>query len=212
VIEIHAGLEQSVAATKTYTAQLAVMALLGAALSRDEQRLTELRRLPDALQVTLDRAAAVGPRAERYRYMEQCVVIGRGYNYATALELALKIKELTYIMANAYSSADFRHGPIATISERLPAILIMPGGAAFDDMLALAQELRDRGAELLIVTDEAAAKPLATTLLPLAPELPEWLSPLAAIMPGQVLALHLAQAKGFDPDKPRGLRKVTLTQ
>ena len=212
VIEIHAGLEQSVAATKTYTAQLAVMALLGAALSRDEQRLTELQRLPASLQVTLDHAATVGPRAERYRYMEQCVVIGRGYNYATALELALKIKELTYIMANAYSSADFRHGPIATISEGLPAILIMPGGAAFDDMLALAQELRDRGAELLIVTDEAAAKPLATTLLPLAPELPEWLSPLAAIMPGQVLALHLAQAKGFDPDKPRGLRKVTLTQ
>ena len=212
VIEIHAGLEQSVAATKTYTAQLAVMALLGATLSRDERRLAELQRLPDALQVTLDRAAAVGPRAERYRYMEQCVVIGRGYNYATALELALKIKELTYIMANAYSSADFRHGPIATISEGLPAILVMPGGAAFDDMLALAHELCDRGAELLIVTDEAAAKPLATTLLPLAPELPEWLSPLAAIMPGQVLALHLAQAKGFDPDKPRGLRKVTLTQ
>jgi glucosamine--fructose-6-phosphate aminotransferase (isomerizing) len=115
-------------------------------------------------------------------------------------------------MANAYSSADFRHGPIATISEGLPAILIMPGGAAFDDMFALAQELRDRGAELLIVTDEAAAKPLATTLLPLAPELPEWLSPLAAIMPGQMLALRLAEAKGFDPDKPRGLRKVTLTQ
>lgn len=211
VIEIHAGLEQSVAATKTYTAQLAVMALLGATLSGDSGRLADLQRMPEALQRTLDRAAEVGPRAERYRYMEQCVVIGRGYNYATALELSLKIKELTYTMANAYSSADFRHGPIATVSEGMPAILIMPEGAAFDDMLDLARELRDQGAELLIASDEAVAKSLATTILPLAPDLPEWLSPLAAIIPGQVLALHLVQAKGFDPDKPRGLRKVTLT-
>lgn len=211
VIEIHAGPERSVAATKTYTAQLAVMALLGAAFSKDDARFAELQRLPQALQTTLDRAVAVGSRAERYRYMEQCVIIGRGYNYATALELSLKLKELTYVMSNAYSSADFRHGPIATIYEGLPTILIMPGGVVFEDMLDLARDLRNRGAELLIVSDEEAAKPFATTLLPIAPDLPEWLSPLATIMPGQILALHLAQAKGFDPDKPRGLRKVTLT-
>jgi glucosamine--fructose-6-phosphate aminotransferase (isomerizing) len=211
VIEIHAGPERSVAATKTYTAQMTVMALLGAAFSQNSQYLAQLQRLPEALQTTLDRAASVGTRTERYRYMEQCVIIGRGYNYATALELSLKLKELTYVMANAYSSADFRHGPIATISEGLPTILIMPGGAAFDDMLDLAKDLKNRGAELLIVSNEEATRPLATTLLPIAPNLPEWLSPLAAIMPGQVFALHLAQAKGLDPDKPRGLRKVTLT-
>ena len=211
VVELHAGEERSVAATKTYTAQLAVMALLGAALSGDAQRLTDLQRLPEALASTLEGAEAVGARAERYRYMEQCVVVGRGYNYATALELSLKIKELTYVMANAYSSADFRHGPIATVSEGLPAILIMPAGATFDDMLDLAKDLQERGAELLIVTDEEAAHALATTRLPLAGRLPEWLSPITAILPGQILALHLAVAKGFDPDKPRGLRKVTLT-
>ena len=211
VIEIHAGAEHSVAATKTYTAQLAVMALLAAAWSGQPERLDELRRLPAALDATLAASAAVAPRAERYRYMEQCVVIGRGYNFATAFELALKLKELTYIMADAYSSADFRHGPIATIVEGLPVILLMPQGAAFADMLDLAQDLRARGAELLIATDEPAAHSLATTLLPMAGGLPEWLSPITAIVPGQALALHLALVKGFDPDRPRGLQKVTRT-
>jgi glucosamine--fructose-6-phosphate aminotransferase (isomerizing) len=212
VIEIHAGPERSVAATKTYTAQLAVMALLAAAWSGQPERLDELKRVPQALAATLASAAAiVAARAERYRYMEQCVVVGRGYNYATALELALKLKELTYIMATAYSSADFRHGPIATIHQGLPTILLMPSGATFADMLDLAQDLKNRGAELLIASDDATAHPLATTLLSLAAPLPEWLSPLTAIVPGQLLALHITLAKGFDPDRPRGLHKVTRT-
>jgi glucosamine--fructose-6-phosphate aminotransferase (isomerizing) len=200
-----------VAATKTYTAQLTVMALLAAALSQQSERLAEMQRLPAALAATLSSAATVVPRAERYRYMEECVVIGRGYNYATALELALKLKELTYVQAHAYSSADFRHGPIAAVSEGLPAVLVMPRGAAFTDMRDLAQDLQERGAELLIVTDSPDAHALATTLLPLAGDLPEWLSPIPAIVPGQVLALHLAESKGFSPDHPRGLQKVTRT-
>jgi glucosamine--fructose-6-phosphate aminotransferase (isomerizing) len=211
VIEIHAGPERSVAATKTYTAQLTVMALLAAAWSGQPALLAELQRLPDALTATLAGAAAVASRAERYRYMEQCAVIGRGYNFATVFELTLKLKELTYVMASAYSSADFRHGPIATVSEGLPVILMMPAGAAFADMLDLAQDLKARGAELLIGTDEPAAHPLATTLLPIAGAVAEWLSPITAIVPGQLFALHLAQVKGFDPDRPRGLQKVTRT-
>jgi glucosamine--fructose-6-phosphate aminotransferase (isomerizing) len=212
VIELHAGKEESVAAAKTYTAQLLAVALLAAAWSRDPQaRLDEVRRAPEAVAATLAAAAPVAQRAERYRFMEQCLVLGRGFCYTTALELSLKLKELTYVMSNAYSSADFRHGPIATVYDGLPAILIMPRGAAFDDMLDLARELHGRGAELLIATDDERAHPLATTLLPLAGGLPEWLSPLAAIVPGQLLALHLALAKGFDPDRPRGLMKVTRT-
>lgn len=211
VIELHAGVERSVAATKTYTAQLAVMALLAAAWNGQPERAAELRRLPEALAATLAGAATLAQRAERYRYIDQCVVIARGYNYATALELALKLKELTYVQAIAYSSADFRHGPIATISEGLPSILIMPGGAALDDMLDLARDLQGRGAELLIASDDPGAQSLATTRLPLSGGLPEWLTPLATIVPGQLLALHLTLAKGFDPDQPRGLRKVTRT-
>jgi glucosamine--fructose-6-phosphate aminotransferase (isomerizing) len=211
VIELHAELERSVAATKTYTAQMAVMALLAAVWNGAPARLAELERAPDAVAATLDAASAVAGRAERYRYMQECVVVGRGYNYATAVELALKLKELTYVMANAYSSADFRHGPIATVTESMPAILVMPSGATFADMQELAQDLRARGAELLVVSDDPAAQRFGATALPLAGGVPEWLSPLTAIVPGQLLALHLAQAKGFDPDRPRGLQKVTRT-
>ena len=143
--------------------------------------------------------------------MEQCVVLGRGFTYPSALELALKLKELTYVQAQAYSSADFRHGPIATIGAGSPVVLLMPRGEAFADMLELAHELRARGAELLIASDDPTATALATTALPLAATLSEWLSPITAIVPGQLFALHLTLVRGLDPDRPRGLQKVTRT-
>jgi glucosamine--fructose-6-phosphate aminotransferase (isomerizing) len=212
VIELGVGVERSVAATKTYTAELAVIAALAAAMSGDPQRLKELERLPDALAATLALADAIGARAERYRYLDRCVVIGRGYNYATAFELALKLKELTYLMAQPYSSADFRHGPIAATSAGDAALLVMPSGPALDDMLDLADELRRMDVELLVISDAREALALATTPLPLSLDIPEWLSPLAAALPGQTLALRLALAKGLDPDTPRTIQKVTRTR
>jgi glucosamine--fructose-6-phosphate aminotransferase (isomerizing) len=211
VIELHAGAEKSVAATKTYTAQLAVMALFAAALSDHTQHINQLQQIPAAIETTLQLSAPIAQNIERYRYMDRCIVIGRGYNYATSFELALKLKELTYIMATAYSSADFRHGPIATVESGLPIFLIMPQGAAFADMLELAQDLRQRGAELLIISESEHALALARTALPIPPGVPEWLSPLITIIPGQLVALRLALAKGLEPDIPRGLHKVTRT-
>ena len=211
VIELHAGPERSVAATKTYTAQVAVMAMLAAALSGDARHMDALQQLPATIEKTLRLSAPIAQHIERYRYMDRCIVIGRGYNYATAFELALKLKELTYVMATSYSSADFRHGPIATIENGLPVFLVMPTGATFDDMYELAQDVRQRGAELLIISESGEALALARTALPIPQGVPEWLSPLSAIVPGQLVALHLALAKGLDPDVPRGLQKVTRT-
>jgi glutamine---fructose-6-phosphate transaminase (isomerizing) len=211
VVQLHVGREQSVAATKTYTAQVAVIAAFAAVWSKDATKLAELRSLPEKLATVLEGTLSIASRAERYRYMDRVVVIGRGYNYATALELALKLKELTYVMATSYSSADFRHGPIATIDNGDPVILIMPDGRVFDDMSVLARDLQQRGAELLVISEMPAAFQLATTSLSLATSIPEWLSPIAAIIPGQIFALHLALAKGLDPDVPRGLNKVTKT-
>ncbi len=209
VVELHAGLERSIAATKTYTAQLAVMMLFAASWSNDHQHRQELQRLPEAIEATLQGAEEIALRAERFRFMEQCVVIGRGYNYATAFELALKLKELTYVMAMAYSSADFRHGPIATIDTGFPAILIMPTGATGNDMQELAVELQQRRADLLIISD--AVQPLVQAKLAVTAAVPEWLSPMTSIIPGQLLGLYLALSKGLDPDVPRGLHKVTRT-
>ncbi len=212
VVELGAGPERSVAATKTYTAQLAVMAIFAAAWSGSADRLAELRAIPGAMRATLDATADLAARLADYGALDACAVIGRGYNYATAFELALKLKELTYLSAAAYSSADFRHGPIATIGAGSPVILVMPSGAAYADLLALAGDLRARGADLLVIADAAAALALARLPLPLAAPVPEWLSPLVAILPGQRLALHLTLAKGLDPDAPRGLDKVTRTR
>jgi len=211
VVELHAGVERSVAATKTYTAQLGAMMLFAASWSGDAQRIRELQALPEALAETLQAGSAIAEQAQGYKTMEQCVVVGRGYNYATASELALKLKELTYVMAAPYSAADFRHGPIATIDSGLPTILIMPTGAPFQDMLDLVGELQQRGAELLVISDASAALTQAKTALSLPGLVPEWLTPATAIIPGQLLSLHLAVARGLNPDVPRGLHKVTKT-
>lgn len=226
VIELAAGPERSVAATKTYTTELVALAAFAACYSGEARlaHLDALRTLPEALAAAITAAFAVVPRdGDALRTLERVLVIGRGYNFATASEIALKLKELTYGMAAAYSAADFRHGPIATVEagpEAPAALLVMPSGRAYNDLLALAGELRARGVELAVISDEPEALGLARLPLPLSQggasgaaggRLPEWLSPVTAVVPGQVLALRLAEAKGLAPDTPRGLHKVTRT-
>jgi glucosamine--fructose-6-phosphate aminotransferase (isomerizing) len=212
VIPLHAGEERSVAATKTYTAQLAALALLSCALGEDPGRLEHLRRIPLVLERVLSYEEQVAAAVQRYRYMETCVVLGRGYNYATAFEIALKLKELNYLDAQPYSSADFMHGPIAVVGSGFPTLVVAPSGKMFDTMRDFSLELRSRGAELLIISDQRDLLDEATTALPMPEGIPEWLSPLVAVIPGQLFALHLTLVKGHDPDQPAGLQKVTITR
>jgi glutamine---fructose-6-phosphate transaminase (isomerizing) len=213
LILCHAGQERSVAATKTYTATLLAVAMLSVALDGEaDAGYDALRRVPEAVAQALTLDVMVAPAAERYRYMADCAVIARGYNYATAFELALKLKELTYVGANPYSSADFQHGPIAVVGRDYPVVMAAPSGKVFEEMLILARELADRQAELLVISDRQEILDLAETALPLPLPLPEWLSPIVAIVPGQLLAYRLALAKRIDPETPRGLQKVTETR
>lgn len=212
VIPLHAGEERAVAATKTYTAQLAALALLSCALDDNGSRLAALRGVSSAVQQVLDGQEQIARAVERYRYMETCVVLGRGYNYATAFEIALKLKELNYLIAESYSSADFMHGPIAVVGSGFPAMVVAPSGKMFDTMRGFSLELKSRGAELLIISDRQDLLAEATTPLPLPDGVPEWLSPLVAVVPGQLFAMHLTLVKGHDPDQPLGLEKVTLTR
>ena len=204
--------ERSVAATKTYTAQLTALAMLSAALSEDEGRLRSLRQVPKAVAQALALNGEVSRRVGRYRGMDRCVVISRGYNYATALEIALKVKELSLVVAEPYSSADFAHGPIALLEAGFVTLVIALGGQVFPDMLRLLIVAKERGAHIIVISDRQQALELAQTPLPLPVCLDEWLSPIAAVVPGQLFAYHLALAKGLDPDHPRGLQKVTLTR
>jgi glucosamine--fructose-6-phosphate aminotransferase (isomerizing) len=212
VIRLHAGNERSVAATKTYTSSLMAISLLSSLLADDEEMLEELALIPDKVSQILTINDEVARVAERYRYMRDCVVIGRGYNYATAFELALKLKELTYTIAEPYSSADFLHGPLALIEHGFPAIVIAPSGIMMPEMQAFIEVLRQREAEPIIISDDEATLAMARIPLVLRASAPEWLSPLTSIVPGQLLAMHLANARDYDPDHPRGLRKVTETR
>ncbi len=211
-INLCAGVERAVAATKTYTTSLLAIAMLSAALAQDDDRFAQLAALPAALETIAARADAVAQAAERYRYVEACVTLSRGYNYATAYEIALKLKELTYILAEPYSSADFQHGPVALVAHGFPVLAVVADGDLTAELVTFLRELRRRGAELIVIAADADALALAQTPLPLPAGIPEWLSPVAAVMPGQLFAYGLTLAKGFDPDQPRGIVKVTLTE
>lgn len=211
-IDINAGAEKAVAATKTYSAQLLAIAMLSVALSGNESRAKELARVPALIQETLSLDNVIEALAQRYRYMEHCVVLGRGFNYATAFEFSLKLKELTYVVAEPYSSADFQHGPIAMVERGFPVMAVAPGGAVFASMLEVLTGLRqDHAAELLVISDRPEALALAQCPIALPAGIPEWLSPLVAIVPAQLLAYHLTRAKGYSTEQPRTIHKVTET-
>jgi len=213
IFDIQAGEEKAVAATKTYTAQLAAIAMLSTALSGDEKRWTELEEVPAWVQHMITQNEVVNHIAQRYRDMYQCVVLGRGFNYATAFEWALKLKELTYVVAEPYSSADFQHGPIAMVEGGFPVLAVSPLGKVFESMSGVLVTLRrDYQAELLVISDDEKTLDLAQSPIPLPSGIPEWLTPLVSIVPAQLFACHLTLAKGHDPDQPRGLDKITQTR
>jgi glucosamine--fructose-6-phosphate aminotransferase (isomerizing) len=212
VLETLAGPERAVAATKTYTAQLLAIALVCAVATEDPELLAQLGRVPDLVRELLGQDETIRSAAERHRHMEQCVVLGRGFNYATAYEWALKLKEMTYVVAEPYSSADFQHGPVAIVSDGFPVLAVAPSGLVFENLVALLETLAgEQRAELLVVSNEDRALALATTPIRLPENLPEWLSPLVAIVPAQLFCYHLTRARGLDTERPRGLAKVTRT-
>lgn len=210
-LDIGAGPECAVAATKSYTGQLTAVALLSAAMAKDRFRIFQLDDLPDLAAKILRECRDLARTAERYRFMERCVVLGRGYNYSTAFEWSLKMKELTYVVAEPYSSADFRHGPIAVVQKGFPIMAVVTSGAVGDDLTAVLAKLRNENdAEIFVVSD--MTEPLAHAHCGVRiPGVPEWLSPILAILPGQLFTYHLTLAKGYDADHPRGLSKVTKT-
>jgi len=212
LLEIKAGPERAVAATKTYTTELLAIAMLSSALSGDSMRWDELGKVAGWVNEVLGLDEAIQLAAQRYRYMQNCVVLGRGFNYATAFEWALKLKELTYIEAEPYSSADFRHGPVAMVAQGFPVMAIAPYGKVLDSMLDLLTHLKkDLLAELVVISNTNRALSMAQTPFAIPADIPEWLSPLVAIVPAQLFAYHLTLARGFDPNQPRTIHKVTET-
>lgn len=208
----HAGPERAVAATKTYTSALAAMYMLSASLVGNRERIDNIRICTDAIKTALSVESQIMDKAERYRYMETGAVIARGYNYCTALETALKLAETNYIGMRGFSAADFFHGPVAMVHRGYPCILLAPPGEAYQGMYDLATNLETRGAETVIISSDEKILSQATVPIRLGIQVDEELSPLVYAIPGQLLAYHMALSRGYDPDQPRGLTKVTLTR
>ena len=213
VLDIHAGTEKAVAATKTYTTELMSVAMLSAALSGNKAQWNDLSKVAAWMRQSLKQNDFLAQAAQRYRYIDQTVVLGRGFNYATAFEWALKLKELTYIIAEPYSSADFAHGPIAMVESGYPVFAVAPKGKVFNSMLEMLNRLRsDIAAELIVISNDKRALALAQVPLSIPVDVPEWLSPLVNILPAQLFAYHLTEAKGYNTEQPRSIRKVTETK
>ena len=211
-VDVGAGPERSIAATKTYTAELLALAMLSAALlGSTPGDVGALAALPARISGALAGEEAVARAAAARSDERNFVVLGRGYDYATAREWALKLKEMAGVFAEGYSSADFQHGPMAIVGADLPVLAIAPAGPRHAELVDLLRGLRsERDADVVVVTDTPDAVPGADSL-PLEPGTPDWLDPLVAIVPAQLFAYHLALARGQDPETPRGLRKVTRT-
>ena len=216
---LRAGRETSVAATKTYTGQLLMCYLLAYALGAP-LKLDDLRRIPAWAQAALKLESAIAERAERYRFIDHAVVIGRGLNYSNTLEFALKLMETCYVIAERFSSADLMHGPIAMVERGFPTFLFTAPGVTWPSLKGMLATLAGLHAETMIITDRSHRE--ALSLAPRALVVPARLAakderladlytPIPYVIPAQLFAACLARHKGLNPDQPRTIQKVTLT-
>ena len=210
VIDLRTGPERAVAATKTYTNSLGAIAMLSAALRGDSADDAMLAMAPERIAETIAATGSAEAALVPYAQAQTMAVVGRGFGYGTAHEIALKIKELTGVVAAGYSAADLIHGPIAAVHDGFGVFVVALSGPTLGGLTELVGRLRERGARIIIASDDRALTDAADTRFVL-PDGPEWLAPLWATVPGQVTAITLTRLRGADPDNPSGLSKVTHT-
>lgn len=207
---MHGGSERSVAATKTFTGQMMLFYILASELAIPPAKFS-YEKIPDFTARALEQKPAILELVQRYVFMENCVVVGRGLAYANAYELALKLMETCYVVAERFSSADFLHGPLAMVERHFPVILFAPPGVMLSGVKDLIDRLRELHADTLAITSDLDAAGACTRSIIMPREIDEFLAPIPYMIPGQLFAALLAEAKGLDPDAPRSLSKVTRT-
>jgi glutamine---fructose-6-phosphate transaminase (isomerizing) len=205
VVPLNSGPELAVAATKTYTAQLAVIGAISEAITKGQAGVSGL---PDLAAAALSADDEARTAAGLLAGVEHAAVLGRGFNLATAFEWALKMQELSYVVAQPFSTADFSHGPVAVVDKGYPVMAVVADGPTAEDVLAAVDRAAQRGAPTVLLTNIDVEKDSSAIRFPTAPE---WLTPIPAIVAAQLFTYHLTVAQGNDPDSPRGLSKVTRT-
>ena len=212
-IGLYAGAEESVAATKTFTTSISALICLSKALGAPQELLEGFEELPEKMDAAMNALdAPIAQFASTLKDAQDLVSLGRGFQYPIALETALKLKETCYLMAMGMSSADFLHGPIAIVEEQMPILMFGAPGSTSQMQVELAQRLRDQGANLAVMGSDEELLAKGSAAFPIEFDVAEPLLPLLTILGGQLLSCNLASAKGLDPDKPRGLQKVTKTR
>ncbi|HEX6529601.1 MAG TPA: glutamine--fructose-6-phosphate transaminase (isomerizing) [Burkholderiales bacterium] len=209
----HAGVEIGVASTKAFTTQLVALFLLALVLGKKQDHLKALRHLPTALGAVLALEPAIIGWAQRFAKKEHALFLGRGLHYPIALEGALKLKEISYIHAEAYPAGELKHGPLALVTGEMPVVTVAPNDALLEKLKSNMQEVRARGGELYVFADADTRIPSATGVHVI--RLPEHyglLSPILHVVPLQLLAYHTALARGTDVDKPRNLAKSVTVE
>ena len=220
-IYLHAGPEIGVASTKAYTSQVMTLAMLALYFGRmrhlsfeqGKRIIAQFRELPALLQRTLNLNYECRRIAEKYKDATNFLYLGRQYNYPTALEGALKLKEISYIHAEGYPAAEMKHGPIALVDEHTPSVFIMPQGFVYDKVMSNLEEIKARGGPVIAIAGEGDERVgrLADDVI-FVPPCEEYLSPLVTIIPLQLLAYHVAIFRGCDVDKPRNLAKSVTVE
>jgi glutamine---fructose-6-phosphate transaminase (isomerizing) len=208
---LQGGKERSLAATKTFSGQMMMFYLLAEALAGNVPQIAGYEGIPDFCATALAHETQIRELVQRYTFMENCVVLGRGLLYGNAYELALKLMETCYVVAERFSTADFFHGPLAMIERHFPTIMFSAPGAMMSSVKTLATRLKELNAETLAITSEDGLAESCSQAVRMDPTIGEFLAPIPYIIPAQIFAALLAEAKGLDPDKPRSLSKVTRT-
>jgi glutamine---fructose-6-phosphate transaminase (isomerizing) len=217
-LPIAAGAEISIPATKTYTCQLLALYLVAYALNGGIA-LDQLRKIPEWVRGVLELEEDIEALVERYFFMSRAMTVGRGLNYANALEFGLKLMETCYVVAERFSAADLMHGPIALVERAFPVFVFAPAGVTWPSMSCVLDRLQELKAETLVITDprntaahDKAARVIEIPQAPGSGTRPEDLyTPIPYIVPAQLFAGHLAALKGLNPDLPRTLNKITRT-
>jgi glucosamine--fructose-6-phosphate aminotransferase (isomerizing) len=220
-VYLHAGPEVGVASTKAFTSQVVTLTMLALYFGRlrhlsapqGEKIIRELRELPNLVRKALDCHDTVRRIAEKYADARNVLYLGRQYLYPAALEGALKLKEISYIHAEGYPAAEMKHGPIALVDEATPSVFLVPRGNVFDKVMSNMQEIKARGGPVIAICGEndADVASLADDVIPI-PDVPEYLQPIIASIPLQLLAYEIAVLRGCDVDKPRNLAKSVTVE
>lgn len=214
VIQTQAGPEIGVAATKTYVSQLTAIYLFAALMAKDQNLLDELEKVPEYIEEVLNDVEAIKVMSQRYNYAKDFFYLGRGYSYPTALEGALKLKEISYIHGEGYAAGELKHGPLALIDEGIPVVVVIPPGESYKKTMSNLEEVKSRGARVLAfgVENDEELRKKAHEVFWINPDVSEIIAPLVYIVPLQMLSYYITIEKGFDPDKPRNLAKCVTVE